>query len=167
MSIDPSYLPDPLDPATLDPDIYHNIVGPALQVAAETAAKRGDPTLHADMPAMLALIDIINHFVHLQRETHAASPHDDAMLDGAAAAACVMVFKEAGMEPYAIEQCLAALEAAYAQLHEQQVIGDARPFIAHAWEHLVDGQRDQARGSLTMAANVIIAAIENWQEQRH
>src|SRR5699024_7015891 len=158
-------MPDPLDPAFLDPAVYHVVVGPALQVAAEVAAKRGDPTLHADMPAMLALIDLITHLAYLYTQTYPERPTDRAKLDEASAAACVMVLQEAEMEPFAIEQCLQALQAAYKQLYEHEVVEQARPFIAHAWEHLVDDQREQARACLTMAANTIIAAIENWREQ--
>jgi len=159
--------PDTPDPAALDANVYHTIVGPALRVAAEVAAKRGDPTLHADMPAMLALIDIITHFAHLYRQTHFDLGNDDSMLEGTPAAACVMVFREAEMDPYATRQCLGALEAAYKKLYEQDVISAARPFIAHAWEHLMDDQREPAHACLVMAANTIVTAIENWQSQVH
>lgn len=157
--------PETLDLNALSQDAYHAVVGPALQVAAEAAAKRGDPTLHADMPAMLALVDISSHLAHLYGETYHDSGVNQDKLDGAPAAACVMVLQEAEMEPWAIEECLGALQAAYKQMYENSVVDEARPFIAHAWEHLVDGQREQAHGCLTMATHTIIAAIENWREQ--
>lgn len=157
--------PQSLEHGALDEHAYHAVIGPALQVAAEAAAKRGDPTLHADMPAMLALVDISTHLAHLYVETYPDNDVDQARFDQASAAACVMVLQEAEMEPVAVEQCLEALQAAYKQLYEHSVVDDARPFIAHAWEHLVDDQREPARACLTMAANTIIAAIENWREQ--
>lgn len=157
--------PQTLELSALDEHAYHAVIGPALRVAAEAAAKRGDPTLHADMPAMLALVDISTHLAHLYIETYPDSSVDQSKLDEASAAACVMVLQEAEMEPYAIEECLQALQAAYKQLYEHAVVDDARPFIAHAWEHLVDDQREPAHACLTLAANTIIAAIENWQEQ--
>jgi len=160
-------MPDPLDPAFLDPAVYHVVVGPALQVAAEVAAKRGDPTLHADMPAMLALIDLITRLADLYREHHTDNATNAAMLDSAPTAACVMVLQEAGLEPHAIDQCLQALESAYAQIHEQDVITDIRPQVAMAWTHLAEGQREQAHGDLYLAAMLIVAAIESWQEQKH
>lgn len=157
--------PETLDLDALGPDAYHTVVGPALRAAAEAAAKRGDPTLHADMPAMLALVDICSHLAHLYGESWPDSGISRDKLDGAPAAACVMVLQEAEMEPWAIEQCLGALQAAYRQMYEHNVVDEARPFIAHAWAHLVDDQREQAHGCLTMATHTIIAAIENWREQ--
>lgn len=159
--------PETLDPEALDPAVYHTIVGPVLQVAADAAAKRGDPTLHADMPAMLALVDIVTRLADLYMETWPDSGADTEMLQGAPAAACVMVLQEAGLEAQAIGQCLAALETAYTQVHENNVIDDARPHVAMAWEHLADGQQEQARECLTRAAQTIIAAIEDWQVQVH
>lgn len=159
--------PEALDLSALNQDAYHAVVGPALQVAAEAAAKRGDPTLHADMPAMLALVDISTHLAHLYLETYPDSDVDKSKLESAPAAACVMVLQEAEMEQDSVDQCLLALQKAYEQMYDQDVVSAARPFIAHAWEHLVDDQREQAHGCLTMAANTIIAAIEAWQSQVH
>lgn len=151
----------------LDQEAYHAVVGPALKAAADAAAKRGDPTLHADLPAMLALVDISTHLAYLYGETYPDSNVDKSQLESAPAGACVMVLQEAEMEPEAIDQCLTALKMAHEKLYEQDVISAARPFIAHAWEHIVDGQREQAANCLTMAVNTIVAAIETWEEQTH
>lgn len=169
MSTEHNHILDPetLEFTALDTEAYHMVVGPALKAAAEAAAKRGDPTLHADMPAMLALVDIITHFADLYDQTYPDSATDAKQLESAPAGACVMVLQEAEMDPEAIGQCLAALEAAYQQLHEQEVIEAARPFIAHGWEHLVDGEREQGLSCLTMATHTIIAAIENWEAKVH
>ncbi|GAB3671911.1 hypothetical protein [Salinisphaera aquimarina] len=159
--------PENLNPEAMDPDAYHVVVGPALQVAADVAAKRGHPTLHDDMPAMLALVEMVTRLADLYAETHPDGAADAQMLDNAATGACVMVFQQAEMPADAIGQCLAALETAYGQLHDQEVIADARPFIAMAWEHFEDGQRKDAMHCLTQSAQRTIAAIEAWQTQVH
>lgn len=159
--------PEQLDPQALDPETYHRVVGPALEVAADIAAKRGHPTLHDDMPAMLALVEMITRLADLFAEHHPDAERDTALLDNAATGACVMVFQEAKMPAESIGQCLAALETAYGQLYEHGVIDDARPFIAMAWEHLEDDQREEAKGCLKQASERTIAAIEAWQTQVH
>lgn len=166
----PDLNPETLDenaPDTLDADTYHIVVGPPLQVCAELAAKRGDPTLHADMAAMLALIDLVVRLADLYIETHGDDASSRQMLDTAPAAACVMVLQEADLDPDAIGQCLAALETAYAQLAEHDVTAGARPHVAMAWEQLCDGKRESALESLAQAAKHIVTAIEAWQAKVH
>lgn len=153
--------------SALDPQAYHAVVGPPLQVCAEVAAQRGDPTLHADMPAMLALIDLIARLADLYADTHGEAAPDRDVLDAAPAAACVMVLQEAKLDADAVGQCLAALETAYAQLAEHDVTQVARPQVAMAWEQLYDGDRDGALVSLKQAAQHIVAAIEAWQAKIH
>lgn len=168
-SSDPARRLDPenLDAEAMDPDIYHIVVGPALQVAAEVAAKRGHPTLHDDMPAMLALVETVTRLADLYADNHPEHAGEAKMLENAATGACVMVFQQAEMPADAIGQCLAALETAYRQLHQHQVLEDARPFIAMGWSHLEDGEREPARGCLEQAATTMIAAVEAWQTQVH
>lgn len=164
--LDPETLAED-DLSALDPQAYHTIVGPPLQVCAELAARRGDPTLHADMPAMLALIDLVARLADLYAETHGDDAPDRELLDAAPAAACVMVLQEAKLGPDAVGQCLAALETAYAQLAEHEVTAGARPHVAMAWELLCDGDRDDALANLKQAAEHIVAAIEAWQAKVH
>lgn len=159
--------PENLNPEAMDADAYHVVVGPALQVAAEVAAKRGHPTLHDDMPAMLALVEMVTRLADLYGEAYPDAAVDPQMLDNAATGACVMVFQQAEMPADAIGQCLAALETAYRQLHEHEVLEDARPFIAMGFEHFDDGQRKDAMHCLTQATQRTIAAIEAWQTQVH
>ena len=152
------------DPEAMDSRTYHTVVGPALQAAADVAAKRGHPTLHDDMPAMLALVEMVTRLVDLFREhypDHSVSPE---ILDGAATGACVMVFQQAKLSPEATRQCVTALETAYRQAHEQAVIDSARPFVAMAWSHLEDDERDEAKHCLEQASQNVIAEIENWQQ---
>lgn len=159
--------PEQLDPEALDPRTYHRVIGPALKVAADAAAKRGHPTLHDDMPAMLALVEMVTRLADLFMDHHPGAATDEPMLEHAATGACVMVFQQAKMPADAIGQCLAALETAYGQLYDHNVIDEARPFIAMAWEHLDDDQREEAEQCLRQAAEHTIAAIEAWQTQVH
>lgn len=165
-SLDPESLAeDNLD--ALDPETYHAVVGPPLKVCADVAAKRGDPTLHADMAAMLALIDLVARLADLHAETHGIGDEARDLLNAAPAAACVMVLQEAKLDADAVGQCLAALEAAYAQLAEHDVTEGARPHVAMAWELLQDGDREGALDCLEQAARQIVAAIEAWQAKVH
>ena len=118
-----------LAPESIDSDTYYAVVGPALQAAAEIAAERGDPTLAADMPAMLALIELVGYLTAQYHDQNHAEDEAEDWLHGAPAAACVMVMQEAKLEQAAIGQCLAALEAAYAQLAEHQVTAPAVELI--------------------------------------
>ncbi len=159
--------PEQLDPDALNPRTYHRVIGPALKIAANVAAKRGHPTLHDDMPAMLALVEMVTRLADLFTEHYPAAAKEEPMLEHAATGACVMVFQQAKMAADAIGQCLAALETAYRQLYEHEVLDEARPFIAMAWEHLDDEQREDAEKCLTQATERTIAAIEAWQTQVH
>ncbi|MES1929453.1 hypothetical protein SADO_09352 [Salinisphaera dokdonensis CL-ES53] len=159
--------PEKLDPEALDPKTYHRVIGPALKAAADVAAKRGHPTLHDDMPAMLALVDMVTRLADLFAEHYPETAKNEPMLENAATGACVMVFQQAKMPADAIGQCLAALETAYRQLYEHDVVDEARPFIAMAWEHLDDEQRGEAEKCLQQASERVIAAIEAWQTQVH
>lgn len=162
LSLDPTRL----DPEALPPATYHKVVGPALQVAAEVAAARGDPTLHADMPAMLALVELVTALAERWCAEHADEPGSEP-LAGAAAAACVMVMQQAKLPETAIGQCLAALETAYAQLAAHAVTAPATPMVNAAWQAFEAGERGLAVGHLKRAAECIVAAIEAWQARVH
>ncbi|MES1935029.1 hypothetical protein [Salinisphaera hydrothermalis] len=160
--------PESANPEALDHTTYHRVVGPALRAAAETAAKRGHKYLFDDMPAMLALVDMVTRLADLYREHYpdVATDQND-WIDKAATAACVMVFQEAELPADAIGQCLAALETAYQQVHEQSVLDPGVRYIAMAWSHLDDDEREDAHHCLTQAAEHMIAAIEAWQSEVH
>src|SRR5699024_10041903 len=101
------------DPHALPPKVYHRVVGPVLQVCADLAARRGDPTLHADLPVMLALVDLIARFADLYQQYYPDSDVDPQTLRGAPAGAAVMVLQQAGLECADVDMCLKALEQAY------------------------------------------------------
>lgn len=152
-------------PDAIDADTYHAVVGPALQAAAEIAAERGDPTLAADMPAMLALIELVSGLSAQYSDAESDNPQD--WLHGAPAAACVMVMQEARLEQAAIGQCLAALEAAYSQLAEHEVTTAAQELIYRAGLQLQAGERKQAQATLKQATRSVVGAIEAWRESSH
>lgn len=160
--------PEAIDPEGLDRATYNRVVGPALQAAAETAAKRGHKYLFDDMPAMLALVDMVTRLTDQYREHYPEAATDKTeLIDKAATAACVMVFQEAKLPPDAIGQCLAALETAYRQVNEQGVLDPGVRYIAMAWSHLDDDERNDAHRCLIQACEHIIAAIETWQGDVH
>lgn len=154
-------------PEAMDRATYSLVVGPALKAAAEVAARRGHRYLFDDMPAMLTLVDIVTRFAALYRQHYPeAARQKDALLSDAAASACVMVFQEVQLPSEAIGQCLTALQRAYQQLQDEQVINDGVRYIAMAWSYLVDEQRDAAHDCLKQACQWDIAAIESWQQAR-
>lgn len=159
--------PQGLDPDALDPDTYHMVVGPPLQVAAEIAAARGDPTLHGDMPAMLALIDLVSRLAEYWRAEHGTENQTDDPLADAPTAACVMVLQEAEMPPGTIGQCLAALESAYGSLLDEGVTDVAATAVERAWRALVNDHRDTAVEQLKQGGQQVVGAIEAWQAQLH
>lgn len=160
--------PKAIDGQALDRATYNRVVGPALQAAADTAAKRGHKYLFDDMPAMLALVEMVTRLADMYREHYPEAAADKAtLIDNAATAACVMVFQEAELPTEATGQCLSALESAYRQVHEQSVIDAGTRYIAMAWSHLDDGERNEARHCLTQATEQIIAAIETWRGEAH
>lgn len=155
------------DPDAIDADTYHAVVGPALEAAAKIAAERGDPTLAADMPAMLALIELINHLSAYYHDQPHPDQGDQDWLHGAPAAACVMVMQQAKLEQEAIGQCLGALETAYAQLVAHEVTAPALELIRRACLQLQSGDRKLAAFTLQQATRSVVAAIEAWRESTH
>ncbi|MAA74724.1 MAG: hypothetical protein CMN28_08465 [Salinisphaeraceae bacterium] len=156
--------PESLDPQALAPQTYHKVVSPALKVCADVAAERNDPTLAADMPSMLALVHVIEFFRELHDETDA---EQEERLRQAAASACVMVLRESGLDDNATGQCLAALEAAYAQLATHDVFSSARYALTEAWDLLNQDRREPALETIKGAVVRIVMAIDAWQEKRH
>ena len=160
--------PDQLDPNALPPHIYHRTVGPGLEVVADIAAKRGHKYLFDDMPAMLALVDIVTRLADSYQTFHPDTAADhQAVLDGSATAACVMVFQEARLDAETTRQLLGALEAAYARLQQDDVIEGGARFSAMAASYLDRDDREPAKHCLKQAAQHVIAAIEAWQDTKH
>ncbi len=158
---------EPQAPESIDADTYYAVVGPALQAAAKIAAERGDLTLAADMPAMLALIEMVNQLSAQYHEQAVEYEDAEDWLHSAPAAACVMVMQEAKFEQAAIGQCLAALEAAYAQLAQHQVTAPAVELILRGGLQLQAGERKLAAFTLKQATRRVVSEIEIWRESTH
>ncbi|NNC24206.1 hypothetical protein HKX42_10210 [Salinisphaera sp. USBA-960] len=147
----------------LSPAAYHATVGPALKATAEVAAKRGYPTLHDDLPCMIALIELVTRLADLYTENNQASAEHDK-LAAAPQGAAIMVLREADLDAASIEVMTNALAAADTRVREQMVIGDPRPTVAMAWSYLNDNERDAADRYLQRSVLAIAQAIDAWEQ---
>ena len=150
----------------LTPAEYQLLAAPALQVAAEQGARRGDPHLFNDMPSMLALLGMVSALVHayLGDPMPEASPRE--ALEAAPLAVCALVFTESGLEAPAVEQCLRALSAGYLQLLRQGILGPQDAYVDKAYSKFVAGDRDAGMRFLHQAAFDMVQAVETWENRR-
>ncbi|HET8897703.1 MAG TPA: hypothetical protein VFN09_02805 [Rhodanobacteraceae bacterium] len=155
------------DEPALDPALYHLIVAPVLQAAAELAAARGDPDLVNDLASMLALRTLVQRFGEFYLDAHAESPTPvrDA-IRAAPAAACLMPLQRAELTGEPLRDCLWSLDAASRQLTDAGVIGPEVPRARVAWSQLLDSQRDEAMQTLKLAAAELISAIDRFERAR-
>lgn len=160
--------PEPDDIAGLSPSEYHHVVGPALKIAAEVAATRGDPMLLNDMASMLALLHITSVLGKCELSAPSGAPDASAreVIANAPRGACVMVLREGQLEREAINDCLQALEQAHAMLEADGVFNDYDEPISRAWHHLNDGQNHTAEHVLKRTATNLVAAIDRWEAAR-
>lgn len=152
---------------SLPQDQYHQIVSPALQVAAELAAVRGDPELYNDMASMLALRTLVQRFGDFYLDKHPES--DDELrtaIAGAPKGACVMALQRAELDEKQMRECLWALDTASDQLTEAGVIGCEKEHAMAAWRQLGGGNRKHALDKLKLAAGVLVTAIDQWERER-
>lgn len=155
-------------PGLLTPTEYQLLAAPALQVAAEMAAQRGDPHLYNDMPSMLALLGMVSALVHAYLEDP-AKPGDaslQAALEVAPLAVCALIFTESGLEVPEVDACLKALTAAYLQLLRQGILGPQDAYVEKAYGELSRGERPTGSQSLKQAAFAMTRAIDAWETAR-
>ncbi len=159
---------DTLQENALSSTEYQMIVAPSLKVTAELAARRGDPTLQADLPVMLALIYLVTGLAGYYREEWAdlSGGTNEEALQAAPMAACVMVLKQAGLDEAASNQCQKALQGAYQMTLDAELGWTAKGLIETAWRHITNDKRDLALASLNSAAEQLVAAIEVWESNR-
>ena len=153
----------------LTPEEYQLIAAPALQIAAQVAAQRGDPHLYNDMPSMLALLGMVSGLTHAYLQLQPApfsgvSPRQ--VLETAPLAVCALVFTESGLSAPQVQDCLRALSAAYLQLLRQGVLGPQDAYMDKAFQQLVAGERAAAEQNLRQAALSMARAVENWETGR-
>lgn len=156
-----------VNPTTLPHEAYHLIVSPALQVAAELAAVRGDPELYNDMASMLALRRLVTTFGEFYARQY---PNIDAATRQAIAAApeaaCTMVLQRAELDAKQLSECLWALDAAERQLAADAAFGSEAEPAQTAWQELIQGHRDNALARLKFAAGSLVTAIDHWERRR-
>lgn len=152
-------------PGLLTPAEYQLLAAPALQVAAEMAAQRGNPHLHNDMPAMLALLGMVTALVHAYLADAAVSGEASSqqVLEAAPLAVSALVFTESGLEAGEVDACLKALSAAYLQLLRQGVLGPQEAYVEKAYGELSQGQRGAGIQSLKQASFAITRAVDAWE----
>ena len=157
-----------MPPGMLTPVEYQLLAAPALQVAAELAAQRGDPHLYNDMASMLALLGMVGALVHAYLEEGAdsggASPRPE--LEAAPLAVCALVFTESGLEASQVDDCLRALSAAYLQLLRQGALGPQDAYVERASGELKSGRGPTGLQSLKLAASAMARAVDAWETRR-
>ena len=150
-------------PSLLTPEEYQLMAAPALQVAAELAAQRGDPQLFNDMPTMLALLGMVSALVRVQLEQPARQGSPQQELEAAPLAVCALVFTESNLDPGEVQQCLKALSAAYLRLMREGVLGPQEAYVEQAFSSLRAGNRPAGIHSLRQAAHAMARAVDAWE----
>ena len=145
----------------LDSKRYERVVAPPLKVAAALAARRGDPALINDMPAMLALMRQINLLAGC-----CGDMQDDLALALAARGACVMALREAGLPETAVADCLDALERGSEQLAAEGMLEAGDGDTLAAWPALQAERHEEAEKWLNAGALTLIDTIEQWEKNR-
>lgn len=154
-------------PGSLPNEQYHLFVSPALQVAAEIAAARGDRDLYNDMASMLALMTVVQELAQRYLHAHAQDPGlPREAIEAAPASVCIMALRRGELETEAITDCIDALHAATHTLVEAGILGHEARQITPIWEHLQQGRRDEAIARLKFVMMNIITAIDEWERAR-
>lgn len=150
----------------LTPEEYQLLVAPALQVAAELAAQRGDPHLYNDMASMLALLGMASALVRvgLEQPGQLGSPRD--RLEATPLSVCALVFTESNLDQGEVEQCLKALSAAYLKLLREGVLGPQEAYVEQGFSALRAGNRPAGIHSLRQAAHAMARAVDAWEDRQ-
>jgi len=150
----------------LTPAEYQLLAAPALKVAVELAAQRGDPHLYNDMASMLALLGMVGALTHAYLEEDAPNASPRPLLEAAPLAVCALVFTESGLEASQVDDCLRALSAAYLQLLRQGALGPQDAYVDKAYGELQSGRRGAGLQSLKLAAQAMAKAVDVWEARR-
>lgn len=146
----------------LDADRYAQVVAPALKVAADLAARRGDPHLFNDMAAMLTL----RRQVEILARCANAGTAEDPALTMAPQAACVMPLQEGKLPPEAVNDCLQALENASELLEAAGAFSSGEVDTVKAWQAVKSDDMDTAHELLKRGAGAMVAAVDEWEKNR-
>lgn len=146
----------------ITPEDYQRVAAPALRVAAELAARRGDPHLCNDIGSMLALRALVTGLARL----HAAAvlplgqTAPAEVYERLPAAVGVMVLAENGIEPPLLGQMSAALDAAWEQLCAAGLLPAPEVLVAPAWEQMLSGAEAGGRAALERAGSQVAQAVD-------
>jgi hypothetical protein len=150
----------------LTPDEYLTLVAPVLETCATLAAERGDPTLHADLPSMLAVTVLIDGLAELHRAARRPLGQGPAaeVYGELPFAVAVMVLLENGIEPPRLAQMETALRAIHARIVGAAGAAGTLPppavLVAPAWALILEGRGSEARAALRLAAREVMALVE-------
>lgn len=156
-------------------DIYHQIIAPTLQVITDLAAKRGDVMSYNDIAAMLALYTIVNEMSIMAtdcKDSELSTLWPDLQGATPGRLACTMILHNAKLDPAAAMSCLQAIESAYVQLYEQNILGAHRLLLSDALAELqgldsLDNAKSMDyREILKTAAVQIITSVDIYEKSQ-
>lgn len=152
----------------LSPEEYQMIIGPSLKVAAELAASRGDPTLFKDLPSMLCLMYLVGHLKDYYVDEWAvlSAMSSETSLQKAPEAACMMVLTEGNVDKAELSSVISALNRAYQQVVDAQIMTEADVDIKRAWEAMKVSEHEQFLALLEQAAKKFIMNLDSWEKSR-
>lgn len=147
--------------------LFDELIRLPLQIASEIAARRDNRlNLHADMPCMLALMFTIANLADLAAEPEDSHQIDQAQLDDAANAACLMVLQRAELESDALADCMHALHRGLEETIRHGVLGPQASHCHEAWPLMQAGNTAAATQQIALAIQQGVTAIDRWIEQR-
>lgn len=145
---------------------YRMVLAPALEAAAEQAARRNDPYLYNDMASMLALMAMVTGLVECYRADRGSGESGEEAMRAAPLAACALVLTESDLSGAQMDECLQALHSAWRLLERDGIVGGEGNRVRPAWDQLANDRRTEARDRLLVIANDICSAIDRWERER-
>lgn len=154
--------------AGLLPHEYEIVVAPCLQVAAELAASRNDPTLYNDLASMLALRELVREVssCYLMDMAAIGQHSSNSQFEHAPIAVSAMVLEEFDVPAEHITPMLNALERAEAMLNEEAVAIAQNGIVEQAYLDLKRDRYDRGMNALTTAGSLMVAIIDEWEQRR-
>lgn len=145
---------------------YRMVLAPALEAAAEQAARRGDPYLYNDMASMIALMAMVAGLVECYRDERGWGESGEEAMRAAPLGACALVLTESELSPAQVDECLQALHSARRLLERDAVVGREASRLAPVWALLVEDRRTEAVERLVEVADEICTAVDRWEKER-
>lgn len=154
--------------ASLSPEDYQTLVAPVLEVCANLAASRGDPTLYNDLPSMVALVQLTKGLASLHYTARAplGQAPEAAIYTDLPLAVAVMVLAEHGIEPPLLDQMAGALLVIAQRLDESDLLPPPAVLVSPAWAAMLGGQVAQIHLTLRQAGSQVIAAVQTLESGR-